>query len=300
VRAHLAILYTPEEDNAPSNAGALKRFEKSARKLGIETEIITREDYGRIPEFDALFIRDNTSVNGYAYRFARRAAAEGLVVIDHPESTFRCNNKVYIAEMLRTNDLPAPRTMIIHRENLDQVEKQIGFPCILKEPDGTFSTGVKKVENEAELQERAAQFLERSELFIGQEFFPTTFDWRIGILDRKLFYAAKYHMAGSHWQIIQYTQTGAYVQAGDVEAIPLRRVPKLVRDTALRAANLIGDGLYGVDVKQRGKECFVIEVNDNPNIDAGCEDQVLGDETYDRIMQTFLKRIEALRRGARR
>ena len=61
----------------------------------------------------------------------------------------------------------------------------------------------------------------------------------------------------------------------------------------LCAANLIGDGLYGVDVKQSLKRFCVIEVNDNPNVDAGFEDAILGDEIYRRIMDVFLRRIEA-------
>jgi glutathione synthase/RimK-type ligase-like ATP-grasp enzyme len=45
-------------------------------------------------------------------------------------------------------------------------------------------------------------------------------------------------------------------------------------------------------VKQSGMDFYVIEVNDNPNIDAGVEDQILGDEIYRRIMDGFLRRIE--------
>ena len=45
-------------------------------------------------------------------------------------------------------------------------------------------------------------------------------------------------------------------------------------------ANLIGDGLYGVDLKQAGDKVVVIEVNDNPNIDCGVEDVYLGDDLY--------------------
>ena len=36
----------------------------------------------------------------------------------------------------------------------------------------------------------------------------------------------------------------------------------------------------------------MIEVNDNPNIDAGFEDMVLKDQLYLRIMESFLRRIE--------
>jgi glutathione synthase/RimK-type ligase-like ATP-grasp enzyme len=69
-------------------------------------------------------------------------------------------------------------------------------------------------------------------------------------------------------------------------------VPRCVRETALRAANLIGDGLYGVDIKQRGNKAYVIEINDNPNIDRGIEDHVMGELIYERVMLEFLRRLQ--------
>jgi glutathione synthase/RimK-type ligase-like ATP-grasp enzyme len=69
---------------------------------------------------------------------------------------------------------------------------------------------------------------------------------------------------------------------------------------ALRAARLFGRGLYGVDLKQVGKKIYVIEVNDNPSIEAGCEDAVLRDELYRRIMWGFLRRLDALKQGGAR
>ncbi|MBV8664088.1 MAG: RimK family alpha-L-glutamate ligase, partial [Hyphomicrobiales bacterium] len=66
-----------------------------------------------------------------------------------------------------------------------------------------------------------------------------------------------------------------------------------VLEVALRAARAIGQGLYGVDVKEVGDEVVVIEVNDNPNLDHGVEDQVGKDEIWNRILQWFIKRIDA-------
>ena len=73
----LAILANDDERSPPSNREALKRFERAARAQGFDVEIIDRDDYGRIAEFDALFIRETTAVNHHTYRFARRARAEG-------------------------------------------------------------------------------------------------------------------------------------------------------------------------------------------------------------------------------
>ena len=47
---------------------------KAAESLAIRPELIDRDDYGRLAEFDALFIRETTYVNHHTYRFARRAA----------------------------------------------------------------------------------------------------------------------------------------------------------------------------------------------------------------------------------
>jgi glutathione synthase/RimK-type ligase-like ATP-grasp enzyme len=42
----------------------------------------------------------------------------------------------------------------------------------------------------------------------------------------------------------------------------------------------------------------VIEVNDNPTIEAGVEDEVLGPELYARIMRGFRERVDQRTRGA--
>jgi glutathione synthase/RimK-type ligase-like ATP-grasp enzyme len=58
-------------------------------------------------------------------------------------------------------------------------------------------------------------------------------------------------------------------------------------------ANLVGNGLYGVDLKELDSGVYVIEINDNPNIDAGTEDAVLGDELYRKVLGHLLRQFEA-------
>lgn len=297
VRYDLAILYDPAEKEAPSNARALQRFMKAAESLGLSSELVEKEDYGRLAEFDALFIRETTSVNHHTYRFARRAQAEGLVVVDDPESILKCTNKVFLAELLHRHKVLVPRTLILHRETPMDVILGLGLPCILKRPDSSFSQGVVKAETEQGLRDRLRAFFERSDLVIAQEFLPTPFDWRIGVFDRQPLFACKYYMARSHWQIIRRNDRGEKIEDGTFETIPVEHVPKKVIKTALKAANLVGDGLYGVDLKETEKGVTVIEVNDNPNIDAGVEDMALKDELYERIMRVFLRRIEERKRG---
>lgn len=287
----LAILVNPAEHEPPSDKKALEKFVEVAESLGIYTDLITREDFSRIAEYDALFIRETTSVNHHTYRFARRARAEGMVVIDDPESILKCTNKVYLAELLQKSRIPTPETFIIHKQNRDQVREVLGLPCVLKKPDSAFSQGVVKVENEDELKATLDKMLSSSDLVIGQKFLPTDFDWRIGILDKKPLYACKYFMARGHWQIYNWTEESED-QAGLVETLPVEDVPSRVVSVALKAASLIGDGLYGVDVKESDGEIFVIEINDNPSIDHGFEDKILQDELYRHILTSIINRIE--------
>ena len=99
-------------------------------------------------------------------------------------------------------------------------------------------------------------------------------------------------MAAGHWQIIKYRKDVVTCE-GAAEACSIGEVPDMVISSALQAANLIGDGLYGVDLKQIGNRVYVIEINDNPNIDAGSEDGILKDALYRDVMGVFRKRIEA-------
>ncbi len=295
-RYDIAILHDPDERFPPSNPRALRQFVKAADSLGIGTELITRDDARRLSEFDALFIRETTNVDHHTYRIARKAVAEGLVVIDDPVSILRCSNKVYLAELLGRHRIPVPRTLVIHAKNVDLASKGLDLPCILKQPDSSFSQGVIQVADRTRLAAEARRMLKKSELVIAQEYMPTPFDWRIGILDRRPLFACKYYMARRHWQIYGRDSAGRIVE-GKAETLPVARAPKRVVNMALKAANLVGDGLYGVDLKQIDSRVVVIEINDNPNIDGGCEDEVLQEDLYLRIMEVFLRRIEAVKTG---
>ena len=297
-RYDLAMLINPEEQLPPSNRGALKKFIKIGRELGIEVELISQQHYGRLPEFDALFIRETTGIDHHTYRFAKKAEAQGLVVIDDPTSMLRCANKVYLADLFRTHHVPSPKTWLLHKGNalhLDRVENEAGFPMVIKIPDGSFSRGIVKVNNRQELNSKVEELFQKSALLLAQEFLYTEFDWRIGIFNNRALYACRYYMVKNHWQIYHHHESR--IDSGHFETLPTFEVPKAVLEAALKATQPIGNGLYGVDVKEKNGKGYVIEVNDNPNIDRGVEDKYLGDELYRLIMSEFLRRMENRSKG---
>ncbi len=287
----LAVLYDPKEELPPSDFATLKRFARIAEKLKVEVEPITRKDINRIAEFDALFIRETTSIDNHTYHFARRAAQEGMPVIDDPLSIIRCTNKVYLNELLRTHNVPTPKTVMLARiKDMEVAADTLGFPMVLKIPDGSFSRGVHKVEDMAALKAKATEMFADSDLLLAQAFMPTELDWRVGVLGGEPLFVCQYFMAKKHWQIIRHSDDGKHVE-GAHKTFAVEDAPAHVVEIAQKAASLIGDGLYGVDVKETGDGAFVIEVNDNPNLDHGVEDAVLKDELWIRLLNWFLERL---------
>ena len=287
----LAILHDPGRNACPSNQEAMRKFLEAAELLGMTAELITPKDARRITDFDALFIRDTTNVDHYTYELSRQAADAGMVVIDDPDSILRCTNKIYLNELLNRHHVSTPKTLVVHKGNVEQIVATLGLPCILKQPDGAFSQGVVKIESEETLLAKVNELLRQSELVLAQEYLPTEFDWRIGVLDQRPLFVCKYYMAPGHWQIIKHEHHR--MSEGRTEALSIGEAPDEVVKIAVQAANLIGDGFYGVDIKQVGCQYYVIEINDNPNVDAGNEDAVLSDALYREVMGVFRKRIEA-------
>lgn len=297
-RWELAILINEDEVDAPSDARAIQNFVNAGEKLDVDVSIIDKDDFGRVAEFDGLFLRETTYVNHHTFRFASRAHAEGIVVIDDPESILRCTNKVYQAEAFGRHGIAQPKTLVVHQGNRDTVGAALGFPCVIKRPDSSFSAGVVKARDEKELKAHLDAFFELSELVVAQEFVPSEFDWRIGVLGGEPLYACKYHMARGHWQI-QKALDEKRRSYGKTDTLPVADAPAKAVDLAVRASALVGDGLYGVDIKEVEGRFMVMEVNDNPSIEAGCEDAVLKSELYERIMRHFVRRFEQRGAGVR-
>ncbi|WP_395947344.1 RimK family protein [Caedibacter taeniospiralis] len=293
-RYEMAILVDPNESLPPSNNQAIKKFIKAGRTLGVDVDLITKDDYARLPEYDGLFIRTTTQISHYSYAFAKKAEQNNLIVMDSTQTIMRCTNKVYLHNLLEKNHIAMPESYFVFRDDsapdCDMLIEKLGLPMVLKIPDGSFSQGVKKAKSKEELSTLLSTLLTQSSIIIAQKYHYTDYDWRIGILNNKPLYACKYYMAPNHWQIVNHGKKN--VTAGPAEAFGIHQVPKEVIKIAIKACRLIGRDLYGVDIKMIDDKPVIIEINDNPSIDHPWEDAYLGDELYSRIMLEFVNRME--------
>ena len=287
----LAILFDPGDAFTPSDLPSLRHAIRLALGNGLPAEIISPAQISALGDFDALWIRTHTVPGNMAYQYARQAERLGLPVLDDSSSIRRCSNKVFQSLRFAARRVPTPLTRILSRDSdLKETATALGLPLVLKMPDGSFSTAVHKVDDVAALKTRAEAMLRRSHFIVAQEFLPTAFDWRIVLLDGEPLFACKYRMARGHWQILKH-EDGRRPREGGFSAIALDRLPDDVAEAARGAAEAMGQGLYGVDLKETRDGLFVIEVNDNPNLIHGTEDRGEGDAPWLRIFSWFGERM---------
>lgn len=73
------------------------------------------------------------------------------------------------------------------------------------------------------------------------------------------------------WQIYNHGDLSRKFESGDSETLPLSKVPQHVLNAAVKVSHHVGKALYGVDLKKKNGKAYVIEINDNPNIDSNSE-----------------------------
>jgi glutathione synthase/RimK-type ligase-like ATP-grasp enzyme/gamma-glutamyl:cysteine ligase YbdK (ATP-grasp superfamily) len=289
-RASIAVLFDDDDPFAPSTGETIDHLAAVAASGNVYVHRLGLDELDRLAEFDALFIRSLTGVREPSFQFALRAEMLDMPVVDDPQSIIRCSNKVFLEELLRREGIPTPKTIIVSPRTPWSEVAALGVPLVVKLPDGSFSAAVHRVAGELEYQEVTAEMFRRSPLLIAQEFVLTDFDWRVTVLDGQVLFTARYFMAEGHWQI--RTEDGQGERFGRVGAVPRAEAPRDVVALALRAAGLIGKGLYGVDIKETAEGPVVIEINDNPNLDRGDDDLADGDAIYRDLLGYFVRRIE--------
>jgi len=292
--ARLGVLFTPADKFGASSQASLQEFTHSAAACGIEVEQFGRSQIAdTLDSLSGLFIRDLTEPGNHAFQAALKAEGLGLPVIDDSASIVRCENKVFIHHLPERHGVPTSRTLLMTPDmDIDAAVDELGLPLVVKASDGSFSIGVHKARTAAEGARFLADLRSRSAVLVAQEYMPTDYDWRIGLLAGKPLFACRYFMAQGHWQIIQHISPDHRIE-GEAAAVPLQNVPAGVIETAQRAARLVGDGLYGVDLKQQGARTCVIEVNANPDIDSECEAALPASRVWLRLADWFAQRFQS-------
>jgi len=286
-------IYTERSTIARSEEmAALMRFGQVARKLGHQVDYLFRPDLYKIPQYDAIYIRALTDPLNSAYVAARTAELHGIRVVDDPTSIYICCDKVNMYRHLIAAGVPMPETVFLHAADVTpkkaaQLFRMLGHPLVLKAPNSSFSMYVERVKTPEDFVRVGNRFLRRADRLVVQRFITSEFDWRVGVLDGEVLFVCQYLIPKKRWKIVTHIENGRTIY-GPVKGIEPDKADPLLLATAVQAAKAIGHGLYGVDLKQHEDHFVVIEVNDNPTINAGEEDQK-APYLYERLVEYLMK-----------
>jgi glutathione synthase/RimK-type ligase-like ATP-grasp enzyme len=262
----------------PREARALDNFRRVSEERGHSFDFMFREDMSGISKYDAMFIRATTDPLFTAYVVSRTAAELGLKVVDDPESIQICGNKIHLYDLFEKHDVARIPTVFVSKDELHhrrfvEVFRTLGKPVVVKAPYTSFSRYVEKVACETSFRDVAKRFLRKSDMLAVQAFMPTSFDWRVGVLNREVLYVCKYMMPKGRWKHGAKLRGKPTFVWGRTFSLRRENAPAALKDLALKACDIIGSGLYGVDIKELADGSYVVvEVNDNPSIYAGYED----------------------------
>ena len=265
------------------------KFKSTAESMGHTFEFIYKDDISKIPEYDALFIRATTDPSSSAYIVSRLAEQSGLKVIDDPHSIRTCSNKAILHDLFHKNNIPSPESILFHgdysRETLDTIFKTLGLPVIIKTPYTRFSSHVEKASNEKQFIEISKHLLRKAKVLVLQEYIHSDFDWRVGILRNEVLYLCKYCIPDGGWKV-RSKINGRNVW-GDTIALSRDSISPELKELSIKLSKCVGEGFYGLDVKETNDGYKVIEINDNPSIYYGYEDAVDKD-IYEKIISAFV------------
>ncbi len=272
-----------------SERDALWKFKSAAESMGHIFKFIYKDDIPSISSYDALFIRATTDPSSCAYIVSRLAEQSGIKVIDDPHSIRICSNKVILHDLFQKNNIPSPKSMLFYgdysKEALEIIFRTLGFPLIIKTPYTRFSSHVEKASNETEFIGTSKHLLRKASVLVIQEYIQSDFDWRVGMLRNEVLYLCKYCIPQGGWKI-KSKINGRNVW-GKTVPVPRESISPELMDISITLSKCVGDGLYGLDIKETESGFKVIEINDNPSIYAGYEDAANND-IYEKIITVLV------------
>ena len=151
--------------------------------------ILVNGEPSDLPKF--VFPRTGSGTTYYIKAVIRHFERMGVPVINTSDAIDNVKDKLYTHQILAQSNLDIPNTMLLrHPIDIDFVEKNIGFPVIVKKISGSYGRGVFLCEDKKQLNQLVtmAELTKKSYDIILQEFIKDTWgkDLRVFVVNNKV------------------------------------------------------------------------------------------------------------------
>jgi ribosomal protein S6--L-glutamate ligase len=255
-------------------------LEAGAPRLFLEGKLLARPDLA-LPRIGA-------SVTTHGLHVVRQLEAQGVTLINGSTAIEQSRDKLRALQKLATAKVPVPRTVLARGgKHLDALVAQVGgLPAILKMLRGTQGVGVMIAHTMAEVESILGTLWDLKQEILLQEFVAEAkgSDLRALVVGERVVGAMR-----------REAKTGEFRsnlhRGGAGKAIVLEPAVEAI---AVRAAQVLGLEVAGVDLLESSSGPKVVEVNSSPGFEG------LERATGHDIAGAIIERAVALdRRGAR-
>lgn len=268
------ILFFRTQDELKPEDYSVRRMLEAAESKGIDLKIIAppqcelivnRTDNRSIlidgvstelPDF--VIPRMGSQTTYFALSVLRQLEYLGVHIVNPPSTIERVSDKLYMCQLLARSELPTPKTMLA-KPSIDWhiVEKEIGYPVVIKTLSGTAGRGVHLCETPDTLRDVMDLIYSSSPTanIIFQEFIKSSrgHDLRVFVLGGRVIGCMK-RISGEGFK--------ANVSlGGTVEPYPLT---KEIEWLAIEVCRLLNLEIAGVDLLFTENGFTICEANSSP------------------------------------
>jgi len=219
--------------------------------------VLVENEYTSIPDF--VIPRVGSATTYYQKAVFRHLERMGVLFINGSDAIDNVKDKLYTMQILSQNNIPHPKTMLVKSPvDSDYVQKNIGFPIVVKSLSGTHGKGVYLADNKSnfeQLVEMMEQFNDRFNIIL-QEFVKDSFgrDLRIIVVGGKVIGAMKRESVDGDFR-------ANVTRGGGAKPVELDEQMEYL---ALESTKLLGLDIGGVDLLYDNDGYKICEVNSSP------------------------------------
>lgn len=166
------ILFHHELDPAIPEVPEVFRFQEAASAMGIDLDILNPHNFDLVvgaeddwaaqyqdrslerPDF--VICRTGAETDYFTLALLRHFERRGVRLVNGPATIERVADKLHTLQRLNRAGLPIPRTILgTFPVDVDLVERELGFPLIVKTLKGTRGVGVLKCEDRNQFEDLA-------------------------------------------------------------------------------------------------------------------------------------------------
>ncbi len=268
------ILYKNNVKESYETLRLVEEFEKQGIKIRVvnpqDVDIfVDRDDRKSIrvgfksrPLPDFVIPRTGSGTTYFIKAIIRHLERLGVILINGSDAIDNVKDKLYTQQVLGQSSLPVPKTLLVkHPIDIDFVEKNIGYPAIIKTLSGSFGAGVFMAENKKQLKQliKMAEITNEGYDIIIQEFIEDSWgkDIRVLVLNGKVIGCMMRQSTDDDFR--------ANITRGG-EGIPYQ-ITEDIEWLGGESARLLGLDIAGVDLLFDNGGYKICEVNSSPGFE---------------------------------